>query len=126
MNSVKTELEAEKLLDNMDLTLDEDETENQSSDDLALTPPEHDVFEDASLYDARITEEAFTLPETTLYIRMVFSKEYIRRMDNLTGRKYITSLLYHTSSFLQLNRVRALKQQRLTPDIQAFAFLITI
>ncbi|HAB1680032.1 TPA_asm: DUF927 domain-containing protein [Salmonella enterica subsp. enterica serovar Infantis] len=59
MNSEKTELEAEKLLDNMDLTLDEDETENQSSNDLTLTPPEHDVFEDASLYDARITEEAF-------------------------------------------------------------------
>ncbi|WP_129325419.1 hypothetical protein [Klebsiella pneumoniae] len=58
MNSEKSELEAENLLDNMDLTLDEDLTDNQSSDDLTLTPPEHDFLEDPRFSDPRITDEA--------------------------------------------------------------------
>ncbi|HCO0984899.1 TPA: DUF927 domain-containing protein [Escherichia coli] len=57
MNRENTEMEAEKLLDNMDLSLDDEE--QQSDEDTTLTHPEIDAFDNAKLYDERITDEAF-------------------------------------------------------------------
>jgi hypothetical protein len=57
MNRENTEIEDEKLLDNMDLSLDDEE--QQSDEDATLTHPEIDAFDNAKLYDERITDEAF-------------------------------------------------------------------
>ncbi|MBS4517628.1 hypothetical protein [Klebsiella pneumoniae] len=57
MNRENTDMEAEKLLDNMDLSLDDEE--QQSDEDTTFTHPEIDAFDNAKLYDERITDEAF-------------------------------------------------------------------
>ncbi|EPF5079388.1 DUF927 domain-containing protein [Yersinia enterocolitica] len=64
MNRENTDLEYEEpinKLDKMDLSIDDENNDEETikSNELSLNHPEHDVFEDASRYDARITEEAF-------------------------------------------------------------------
>ena len=94
MNRENTEMEAEKLLDNIDLSLDDEE--QQSDEDTTLTHPELMLSIMLKYTMSVLLMKLSMLQITTLFILKASLKGFTQKMAILTGSKFTTILLFHT------------------------------